>query len=154
MHVTEHICRTTIEDDFIWINACNTTHAGADFHLAPDARLNSETIELMVMKKMGRVSAVPLLLSLDNAGHLDEKNCIIYRVKAFRIEVLPSKKPGGGVQAGSSVLGEPALMGLDGELIRSNVVQVTSDPVEQINVTTHGPTSGANDNIPTRQPSD
>ena len=102
----------TIENDFICLWACKTTHASFDIMSSPHSAFDDGYFQIIIIRKGGRADLLKMFLNMENGGHADMDAVEIIKCKAFRLE--PLNASGGNLS-------------LDGEEIGYGLVQGSID---------------------------
>jgi YegS/Rv2252/BmrU family lipid kinase len=76
----------TIDDEFLFVIACNTKFTGKDMKLAPRAEIGDGLIDVVLVRRASRLQLLRLFSRVYKGTHL-EMDCIEYcQVKSFAIE--------------------------------------------------------------------
>jgi YegS/Rv2252/BmrU family lipid kinase len=79
-----------IAGDYGFILGCNTIHTGTDMKMAPFAQINDGLIDLIVLKKAGRLKLLYLFTKLFKGRHIGDSAVEYHQVKQFTIEPIDS----------------------------------------------------------------
>ena len=79
-----------IAGDYGFILGCNTIHTGHDKKMAPLAQINDGLIDLIVLKKAGRLKLLYLFTKLFKGRHIGDSAVEYHQVKQFTIEPIDS----------------------------------------------------------------
>ena len=79
-----------IAGDYGFILGCNTIHTGTDMKMAPLAQINDGLIDLIVLKKAGRLKLLYLFTKLFKGRHIGDSAVEYHQVKQFTIEPIDS----------------------------------------------------------------
>jgi len=74
-----------IENDFVFILACNTIHTGKGMKAAPMAKLNDGLIDLVIVKKANRFRLLLLFPKLFSGDHINSPLVEYRQVRTFSI---------------------------------------------------------------------
>ena len=74
--------------DLNTLAVCNGQYAGGGMHLAPDARLDDGTFDVLVIEQAPLIRALPVGLKLYRGTQATEPNINLYRAKRVEIEPL------------------------------------------------------------------
>jgi YegS/Rv2252/BmrU family lipid kinase len=97
----------TIAGDYGFILGCNTIHTGNAMKMAPLAQIDDGLIDLIVVRKAGRLKLLSLFTKLFKGGHVGDPAVVYYQVKEFSIVPV-----------------ENHILNIDGELIGSTPIHV------------------------------
>ncbi len=75
-----------IEDDFLFVIACNTQHTGKGMKMAPNAELNDGLIDVVVVRNVSRFTLLKLLPSVFDGSHIHHPDLEYYQVREFSLE--------------------------------------------------------------------
>jgi len=115
---------TTVEDRFVMVWACQTSHASHNLHSAPGLPLGSGVFEVLVIRQhVPWLDVVAMFLALEDGGHVRRAGLEVHRCLAYRIEPLT----------------EAGIYSLDGEGIEYGPVQAVVKPGMARVLTLHGP---------------
>jgi YegS/Rv2252/BmrU family lipid kinase len=93
--------------DYGFILGCNTIHTGTAMKMAPLAQINDGLIDLIVLKKAGRLKLLYLFTKLFKGRHIGDPAVEYHQVKQFTIEPLGNH-----------------LLNIDGEMIGATPLKV------------------------------
>ena len=105
-----------VDDDFVFVIACNTIHTGKAMRIAPNAKFDDGKIDLIIVRNASKTELLKLFPKLFTGEHVKSKLVECRQVQKFSI--IPDEN--------SSLI-------IDGELIGSTPVHVTMEP-KKINV--------------------
>ena len=105
-----------VDDDFVFVIACNTIHTGKAMRIAPIAKFDDGKIDLIIVRNTSKTELLKLFPKLFTGEHVKSKLVEYRQVQKFSI--IPDEN--------SSLI-------IDGELIGSTPVHVTMEP-KKINV--------------------
>lgn len=77
-----------IAGDYGFILGCNTIHTGTAMKMAPLAQINDGLIDLIVLRKAGRIKLLYLMTKLFSGRHIGDPAVEYHQVKHFTIEPL------------------------------------------------------------------
>jgi len=100
-----------IEDDFVFIIACNTIHTGKAMRIAPRARLDDGKIDLVIVRKSSKTKLLKLFPKLFSGEHI--KSPLVEYRQVEKFSVIPK---------------EDSSLNIDGELIGNTPIDVTMQP--------------------------
>ena len=100
-----------IEDDFVFIIACNTIHTGKAMRIAPRARLDDGKIDLVIVRKSSKIKLLKLFPKLFSGEHI--KSPLVEYRQVEKFSVIPK---------------EDSSLNIDGELIGDTPIDVTMQP--------------------------
>ena len=101
-----------IEDEFIFIIACNSIHVGKGMKMAPKARLDDGLIDLIVIRSgVSRTRLLQVLPKLFNGSHINEPELEYYQTSQFSL--IPETDE---------------IINIDGEIMGSTPIQVDVIP--------------------------
>ncbi len=103
----------TIAGDYGFIMGCNTIHTGNAMKIAPLAQIDDGLIDLLVVRKAGRMKLLSLFSKIFKGGHVGDPIVVYYQVKNFSIIPI-----------------ENYLLNIDGELIGNTPIDVKMLPGE------------------------
>jgi YegS/Rv2252/BmrU family lipid kinase len=72
-------------DNFIFAIGCNTMHTGKAMKMAPKAKLDDGLIDLVVVRKAGRLELLKVFPKIFNGTHITHPFVEYYQVKSFSI---------------------------------------------------------------------
>ena len=101
------IDKQNIAGDYGFILGCNTIHTGTAMKMAPLARFDDGLIDLIVVRKAGRMKLLYLFTKLFKGRHVGNPAVVYHQVKQFTIEPL-----------------ENHALNIDGEMIGCTPVKV------------------------------
>ena len=105
-----------VEDDFVFVIACNTIHTGKAMRIAPNAKFDDGKIDLIIVRNASKTELLKLFPKLFTGEHVKSKLVECRQVQKFSI-----------------ISDENSSLIIDGELIGSTPVHVTMEP-KKINV--------------------
>ena len=105
-----------VDDDFVFVIACNTIHTGKAMRIAPNAKFDDGKIDLIIVRNASKTELLKLFPKLFTGEHVKSKLVEYRQVQKFSI--IPDEN--------SSLI-------IDGELIGITPVHVTMEP-KRINV--------------------
>lgn len=105
-----------IDDDFVFIIACNTIHTGKAMRIAPNSEFDDGKIDLIIVRKTSKTELLKLFPKLFTGEHVKSKLVEYRQVQKFSI--IPN---------------ENSSLNIDGELTGVTPVHVTMEP-KRINV--------------------
>ena len=105
-----------VDDDFVFVIACNTIHTGKAMRIAPDAKFDDGKIDLIIVRNASKTELLKLFPKLFTGEHVKSKLVECRQVQKFSI-----------------ISDENSSLIIDGELIGSTPVHVTMEP-RRINV--------------------
>lgn len=82
------IGKQNIAGDYGFILGCNTIHTGTAMKMAPLARFDDGLIDLIVVRKAGRMKLLYLFTKLFKGRHVGNPAVVYHQVKQFTIEPL------------------------------------------------------------------
>ncbi|MEE4311172.1 MAG: diacylglycerol kinase family protein [candidate division KSB1 bacterium] len=100
-----------IAGDYGFILACNTIHTGNAMKMAPLAQIDDGLIDLLVVRKAGRIKLLSLFSRIFKGAHVGDPAVVYYQVKEFSIVPL-----------------EDHTLNIDGELVGSTPIHVKIMP--------------------------
>jgi len=100
-----------IEDDFVFIIACNTIHTGKAMRIAPRSRLDDGKIDLVIVRKSSKIKLLKLFPKLFSGEHI--KSPLVEYRQVEKFSVIPK---------------EDSSLNIDGELIGNTPIDVTMQP--------------------------
>ena len=101
-----------IEDEFIFIIACNSIHVGKGMKMAPKARLDDGLIDLIVIRSgVSRTRLLQVLPKLFDGSHINEPELEYYQTSQFSL--IPETDD---------------ILNIDGEIMGSTPIQVNVIP--------------------------
>jgi YegS/Rv2252/BmrU family lipid kinase len=106
----------TIAGDYGFILGCNTIHTGNGMKVAPLAQLDDGLIDLLIVRKAGRLKLMSLFTKIFSGGHVGDPVVVYHQAKEFSIVPL-----------------EDHTLNIDGEIVGSTPISVKMLPRE-INV--------------------
>jgi len=105
-----------VDDDFVFVIACNTIHTGKAMRIAPNAKFDDGKIDLIIVRNASKTELLKLFPKLFTGEHVKSKLVECRQVQKFSI-----------------ISDENNALIIDGELIGSTPVNVTMEP-KKINV--------------------
>ena len=105
-----------IDDDFVFIIACNTIHTGKAMRIAPNSEFDDGKIDLIIVRQTSKIELLKLFPKLFTGEHVKSKLVEYRQVQKFSI--IPN---------------ENSSLNIDGELTGVTPVHVTMEP-KRINV--------------------
>ena len=105
-----------VDDDFVFVIACNTIHTGKAMRIAPNAKFDDGKIDLIIVRNASKTELLKLFPKLFTGEHVKSKLVEYRQVQKFSI--IPD---------------ENSSLNIDGELIGITPVHVTMEP-KRINV--------------------
>ena len=105
-----------VDDDFVFVIACNTIHTGKAMRIAPNSKFDDGKIDLIIVRKTSKTELLKLFPKLFTGEHVKSKLVECRQVQKFSI-----------------ISDENSSLIIDGELIGSTPVHVTMEP-KKINV--------------------
>ena len=105
-----------IDDDFVFIIACNTIHTGKAMRIAPNSEFDDGQIDLIIVRQTSKIELLKLFPKLFTGEHVKSKLVEYRQVQKFSI--IPN---------------ENSSLNIDGELTGITPVHVTMEP-KRINV--------------------
>ena len=105
-----------VDDDFVFVIACNTIHTGKAMRIAPIAKFDDGKIDLIIVRNTSKTELLKLFPKLFTGEHVKSKLVECRQVQKFSI-----------------ISDEHSSLIIDGELIGSTPVHVTMEP-KKINV--------------------
>ena len=105
-----------IDDDFVFIIACNTIHTGKAMRIAPNSEFDDGKIDLIIVRQTSKIELLKLFPKLFTGEHVKSKLVEYRQVQKFSI--IPN---------------ENSSLNIDGELTGITPVHVTMEP-KRINV--------------------
>lgn len=100
-----------IAGDYGFILGCNTIHTGNAMKMAPLAEFDDGLIDLIVVRKAGRLKLLSLFTKIFKGGHVGDPVVHYYQVKAFSIAPV-----------------EDHPLNIDGEVVGSTPIHVKMRP--------------------------
>jgi sphingosine kinase len=82
------IDKQNIAGDYGFILGCNTIHTGTAMKMAPLAQINDGLIDLIIVRKAGRLKMLYLFTKLFKGRHIGDPAVVYHQVKQFSIEPL------------------------------------------------------------------
>ncbi|MGF7141416.1 diacylglycerol/lipid kinase family protein [Roseimarinus sediminis] len=82
------IGKQNIAGDYGFILGCNTIHTGTAMKMAPLAQFNDGLIDLIIVRKAGRLKMLYLFTKLFSGRHVGNPAVVYHQVKQFTIEPL------------------------------------------------------------------
>ncbi|MFA9390309.1 MAG: diacylglycerol kinase family protein [Prolixibacteraceae bacterium] len=82
------IDKQNIAGDYGFILGCNTIHTGTAMKMAPLARFDDGLIDLIVVRKAGRMKLLYLFTKLFKGRHIGNPAVVYHQVKQFTIEPI------------------------------------------------------------------
>jgi len=80
------INKQVINDDFLFVIACNTKHTGKGMKMAPKAELNDGLIDIIVVRDATRIALFNLLPKVFDGSHVDHPNLEYFQANEFSME--------------------------------------------------------------------
>jgi YegS/Rv2252/BmrU family lipid kinase len=105
------IDKQNIAGDYGFILGCNTIHTGTAMKMAPLAQINDGLIDLIVVRKAGRLKLLYLFTKLFKGRHIGDPAVVYHQCKQFSIEPI-----------------EDHVLNIDGEMIGCTPVHVKMIP--------------------------
>ena len=105
-----------VDDDFVFVIACNTIHTGKAMRIAPNAKFDDGKIDLIIVRNTSKTELLKLFPKLFTGEHVKSKLVECRQVQKFSI-----------------ISDENSSLIIDGELIGSTPVHVTMG-AKRINV--------------------
>ena len=105
-----------VDDDFVFVIACNTIHTGKAMRIAPIAKFDDGKIDLIIVRNASKTELLKLFPKLFTGEHVKSKLVECRQVQKFSI-----------------ISDENSSLIIDGELIGSTPIHVTMEP-KKINV--------------------
>ena len=103
----------TLEDRFVMVWICQTSHAAHDMHTSPDSLLDDGVFTILLLRHtISRFELLSMFLAIEDGTHLNNPALEVVRALAYRLEPLT---PNG-------------LYSLDGETIEYGPVHGTIEP--------------------------
>jgi len=102
-----------IAGDYGFILGCNTIHTGNAMKMAPLAQMDDGLIDLLVVRKAGRMKLLKLFTKIFKGGHVGDPAVVYYQVKEFSIVPLVNH-----------------MLNIDGELVGNTPIHVKMLPKE------------------------
>jgi YegS/Rv2252/BmrU family lipid kinase len=102
-----------IAGDYGFILGCNTIHTGNAMKMAPLAQIDDGLIDLLVVRKAGRMKLLKLFTKIFKGGHVGDPAVVYYQVKEFSIVPM-----------------ENHMLNIDGELVGNTPIHVKMLPRE------------------------
>lgn len=103
----------TIAGDYGFILGCNTIHTGNGMKMAPLAEINDGLIDLLIVRKAGRMKLLSLFSKIFKGGHVGDPVVVYHQAKEFSIVPL-----------------ENHTLNIDGEIIGNTPIHVKMLPGE------------------------
>lgn len=103
----------SIAGDYGFILACNTIHTGTAMKMAPLAKVDDGLIDLLVVRKAGRLKLLSLFTKIFKGGHVGDPVVGYHQVKEF--SVVPV---------------DDHILNIDGEIVGSTPIHVKMLPGE------------------------
>ena len=75
-----------IEDNFLFVIACNTTHTGTGMKMEPKAKLNDGLIDVVVVRDVSRFTLLKLLPKIFDGSHIHHPDLEYYQVSELSME--------------------------------------------------------------------
>jgi sphingosine kinase len=82
------IDKQNIAGDYGFILGCNTIHTGTAMKMAPLAQINDGLIDLIIVRKAGRLKMLYLFTKLFKGRHIGDPAVVYHQVKQFSIQPL------------------------------------------------------------------
>jgi YegS/Rv2252/BmrU family lipid kinase len=105
------IDKQNVAGDYGFILGCNTIHTGTAMKMAPLAQINDGLIDLIVVRKAGRLKLLYLFTKIFKGRHIGDPAVVYHQCKSFSIEPI-----------------EDHALNIDGELIGCTPVYVKMMP--------------------------
>ncbi len=102
-----------IAGDYGFILACNTIHTGNAMKAAPLAQIDDGLIDLLVVRKAGRLKLLSLFSKIFKGGHVGDPVVVYHQAKEFSVVPL-----------------ENHMLNIDGELVGNTPIHVKMLPKE------------------------
>ena len=102
-----------IAGDYGFILGCNTIHTGNAMKMAPLAQIDDGLIDLLIVRKAGRLKLLSLFSKIFKGGHVGDPVVVYHQAKEFSIVPL-----------------EDHILNIDGELIGNTPIHVKMLPKE------------------------
>jgi len=103
----------TIAGDYGFILGCNTIHTGHAMKMAPLAQIDDGLIDLLIVRKAGRLKLLSLFTKIFKGGHVGDPAVEYHQAREFSIVPM-----------------EDHDLNIDGETVGSTPIQVTMLPGE------------------------
>ena len=100
-----------VDDDFVFVIACNTIHTGKAMRIAPKSKFDDGKIDLIIVRNTSKTELLKLFPKLFTGEHVKSKLVEYRQVQKFSI--IPD---------------ENSSLNIDGELIGITPVHVTMEP--------------------------
>ena len=78
----------TVAGDYGFILGCNTIHTGNAMKMAPLARLDDGKIDLIIVRKAGRLKLLSLFTKIFKGGHIGDPAVVYHQAKEFSLVPL------------------------------------------------------------------
>ncbi len=101
----------TVAGDYGFILACNTIHTGTAMKAAPLAQIDDGMIDLLTVRKAGRLKLLSLFSKIFSGGHVGDPAVVYHQVKEFSL--IPQ---------------EDYPLNIDGEILGSTPIHVKMIP--------------------------
>ena len=75
-----------IEDNFLFVIACNTKHTGKGMKMAPKAKLNDGLIDVVAVRDVSRFTLLKLLPKIFDGSHIHHPDLEYYQVSELSME--------------------------------------------------------------------
>jgi sphingosine kinase len=103
----------TIAGDYGFIIACNTIHTGNAMKMAPLARIDDGKIDLLIVRKAGRMKLLSLFSKIFKGGHIGDPAVVYHQANEFSLVPLQDHP-----------------LNIDGEIVGSTPIHVKMLPHE------------------------
>lgn len=101
----------TIAGDYGFILGCNTIHVGNAMKMAPLAQIDDGLIDLLIVRKAGRLKLLTLFTKIFNGGHVGDPVVQYHQAKEFSVIPL-----------------EDHILNIDGEMVGNTPIHVKMLP--------------------------
>ncbi len=101
----------TIAGDFGFILGCNTIHTGNAMKMAPLAQIDDGLIDLLIVRKAGRLKLMSLFTKIFKGGHVGDPIVLYHQAKEFSVIPL-----------------ENHILNIDGEMVGNTPIHVKMLP--------------------------
>ena len=105
-----------VDDDFVFVIACNTIHTGKAMRIAPKSKFDDGKIDLIIVRNTSKTELLKLFPKLFTGEHV--KSALVEYRQVQKFSIIPDEN--------SSLI-------IDGELMGVTPVHVTMEP-KRINV--------------------
>lgn len=102
----------TIAGDYGFVLGCNTIHTGNGMQMAPLALLDDGLMDLIIVRKVGRLKLLNLFPKIFSGGHVGDSAVMYYQAKEFSILPLQNH-----------------VLNIDGEIVGNTPVHVKVLPL-------------------------